>query len=115
MSEQHAVCCPACGREYHDLSESEVDRLTSTGKCPSDDCPGPTRYHFAVIGRVIGDDEDTCHAFWAEFREEAVRLFREKMLGGISESEMADLIEQWGEDPCVITTVIKSIAEMEIV
>lgn len=40
MNEREMVECKYCGRRYDDLSGRELARMTMSGPCPSDDCPG---------------------------------------------------------------------------
>lgn len=45
---------------------------------------------YAVIGRMCGDDEDTCLNFAAGSKEEAIARFREdgKVVWGVTEDEL---------------------------
>lgn len=109
------VCCLACGRVYDDLTAEEITALETTGKCPSDDCPGVDLYSFAVIGRILGDDEDTCHVFSAKDAPEAAAMFERDMLGGMSQEEIDNLTETYGENPVVVNYILRSNTEIDLV
>lgn len=56
-----------------------------------------TTKYYAVVGRIPGDDEDSCKVFAARDEEDAVNQFSD-WIYETSGSDRADIIASWGED-----------------
>lgn len=57
----------------------------------------PEVMDYAVIGRVIGDDEDTCHVIMARSRFEAVQEFESRMWEEVSSEDCATFFNTYKE------------------
>jgi hypothetical protein len=68
--------------------------------------------HFVVIGRVPGDEEDSCFEMLAESREHAVEQFTRRVQADFTRDEIEDIRSTWGED-CFVSFVLRSDSPIE--
>lgn len=61
--------------------------------------------YYAVIGRIHGDDEDTCYTFLGLDRAGAVREFKARIR---EDRQVEDAVDEDGEDRIYINHVLSS-------